>query len=228
MRADWVYRGGKYLLAGDIVNDEEERESGTYYAPFTLASSSSGVPSEGATAQVLYDSEEYMGSRYAPGQVPASGQWNNYAINAQARPDAVEGGPLIHAVDVNFHVFNSTWATGWVLYLGVRVIVAQQDPLTGLALLDPAYSMWQDVAGLTAQPATWANGRDNCWEDRITKVFRTSDGGQLAFYYKARPRFKRRLKADEGLFLYFETHPSSGDIGLINPFCRTLVTDTRR
>lgn len=226
-RADWVYRGTKFWLGGNLLQDEEDAESGTYYAPFTLNHADPGEPSTGATAQVLYDSAAYMGGRYGSEFRVASAEYQAFAINPEARPEGARGGALIHGVDVNIHLFNSTWSENQRIFMGMRIITCLQDRTTGRALLEPAYSMWQDVLGLNGQPATWANGRQNCWEDRLTIVRRSGDGGEYAMMYKKRVRFKRRLEEDEGLFLYLELHPSSNDIGLINPFCRTLVTDNR-
>lgn len=227
MRADWVYRGNKFLLGGDVSINEEEAQSGTYYAPFALPVATPGNPYVGATGQVLYDSGNYMGGRYGQDREPATGEPRLYGINPEARPDSPMNGPLIHGCDLHIHIYNSSWVGMSRLYLGLRIIVAEQDPESGQALLHAAYSMWQDVGGLNAQPAVWANGRQNCWEDRITRVFRSSDGEDLSLMYSRRVRFKRRLEANEGLFLYFETHPSGNAVGLINPFCRTLVSDTR-
>jgi len=88
--------------------------------------------------------------------------------------------------------------------------------------------MWQNFGGVqSTEPATYANGRQNCWEARIFRTRKTTDVA-LDTVFNFRPRFKRRLDADEGLFLFMELHPNSLEANLINPWCRTLVTDTTR
>lgn len=225
MQADWVYRGNKFLLSGDLSLEEEPNFSGTYYAPFTMLGAAPGVPSP--TGQVLYDSADYMGGRYGQDRDPASGEPRAYAIPPVARPDRTFGGALIHAVDLQMHLFLSAWASPQNLYLGWRIVVCEQDTETGQMLVHPQYSMWQDMGGLNAQPATWANGRQNCAEGRIIKTYGGNDGVSISIWYTRFLRFKRRLQANEGLFLYLELHPNSVAVGLINPFCRTLVTDAR-
>lgn len=222
-QADWVYRGNKFLLSGDLTVEEEENLSGTYYSPFQMV-----VGLAGRTAQVLYDSAAYMGGRYGQGRETASGLQMSYAIPPSARPDTPLGGALIHAVDmtVNFLLLGSTWVAGAKFYMGWRIICAEQDPETGQLLLHPSYSMWQDVGGLNAQPSTWANGRQNCAEGRIWRDFNNTNDTNINMVVSKFLRFKRRLAENEGLFLYLELHPNSV-ISAVFPWCRTLVTDTR-
>lgn len=223
MQADWVYRGMKFRLGGDLGDEEEATPSGTYYSPFNMTAGQGGQ-----TAQVLYDSAAYMGGRYGQGIDPASGDPMAYAINPQARPDTPLGGALIHGVDMTLNLWiNAGWVTTAHVYLGWRIVVAEQDPYTGQMLIHPLYSMWVDMAGLNAQPAVWANGRQNCAEGRLWRDFNQNADVQPNFVIERRLRFKRRLQEDEALFLYLELHPSSLGLTLVNPWCRTLVTDTR-
>jgi len=228
-KADWVYRGNKYNISED-ASEVESPESGTYYAPINLA-----VGSDGATAQVLYDSSDYIGGRYGIARSVSSGADIAFGVGAGARPDSHVKGPLIHGCEIGVyvHVGPSAWTGTVFYYLALRVIVARQDPITGQAILDPGYAMWQDYtgAGLTTQPSEYANGRENCWERRIFKSRRTTDVEVDDFYHHSFVRARRRLASHEGLFLYMELHPAG--LGLsgsnfINLWCRTLVTDHDR
>lgn len=217
MRADWVYRGDQYRL--DDPSSVEPAFSGSYYSPITLAVGSS-------TAQVLYDSNDYIGSRYGGVQV-IGGANRRMSVGSEARPDRAMGGPLIHGVDVhaNVRVNDSAWTTNLTMYLAMRIVVAEQDPETGRMVADVNYSMWSNISGFqSGEPAVWANGRQNCWETRIVRSRRTTDVA-LDMFIDRRVRFKRRLDSQEGLFLYLETHTASVNLNLVNLWCRTLVTD---
>lgn len=226
-KADWVYRPNKWSNV-DLGN-EEAFQSGTYY---TVMNVTTGA--EGATAQVLYDSASSMGWRQSPDLDIASGQPQQFTISPSARPDSAMRGPLIHGCEIGVyvHVEPSVWSGNIFYYMGLRIIVARQDPDTGLALLEPGYSMWQNQVGdAMGEPAMFANGRENCWERRIFKNRKTNETAVDDFWHHRFLPFKRRLNAHEGLFLYMELHPNG--LGLtgnnyVSLWCRTLVTDTNR
>lgn len=210
--ADWVYRGNRFLQSDYSAG--EANPSGTYGSVFTLNSGAANV-----TAQVLYDSDATMRTY---GVIdPATATWMD--IDAAARPQGSDRGALIHGVDVHFNYRPATWAIGSILMVGWRIIIATQDPDSGQAQIDTAYSMFTNVTGDAAGTITrFANGRQNCAEGRRIDAF--SDNGQY-FTVRRYCKFKRRLQADEGLFLFLEGSTQSVNIGQLNTYCRTLVTD---
>jgi len=212
-RADWVYRPQRWLQSD--YSSGEANPSGTYDCAISMSSGSAN-----ATAQVLYDSDNTVRSY---GVIdPATATWMD--LDAAARPQGADSGALIHGVDVDFHFRPSTWALGSSIRLGWRVVVADQDADTGQAQLDVSYSMWDNILGVaTGEPARFANGRQNCGEGRYVRSF---DSNAQIFDVKRYIRCKRRLQAQEGLFLYIETTSDSVNLSYINLFCRTLVTDS--
>lgn len=218
-RADWVYRGYKFML--DEQGTQETLLSGTYYNPISMAAGDQ-------TGQVLYDSTNYINSRRASDLDSVSGSPVWMAVPAPARPDQVGRGPLIHGVELGIYgrVEDAFWSGNAVCYLGWRIVVAPQDPTTGRMFIDPGYSMWQNFTGFeTGEPVFWANGRSNCAEGRFFRTRKTTDVRMEFFIHRPFIRFKRRLNADEGLYLYLEVHPNSTGISPVNLWCRTLVTD---
>lgn len=238
MRADWVYRSRKYFLDDNPFEDENENVgvvhneqsfSGSYYNPINVAPGS-----ENATAQVLYDSTAYTGSRIALDLEETGGNPYRMNIGAEARPDMNKRGALIHGCEIGvyMHAENTTWTNVAFVALGLRIIVAPQD-WDGRAQLDPGYAMWQpfSTGGQPFEPSVYANGRGNCWEQRFFRIRKTDDTSYDGFIHHRFVRFKRRLEQNEGLFLYIELHPNSVSFmgnNFLNLWCRTLVTDHNR
>lgn len=221
--ADWVYRG--FLFELEDPTQQEPFLSGTYYNPMSLVSGQAG-----AAALVLVDSHNYAQSRFGQAS-DGAGTPLQYKIAAPAFPDEQGVGPLIHAVDFNCHLYQSTasWYGASRLHIGFRIIVAKQDQETGAAMMHPQYSMWtNNIGNQSGDPSYFANGRQNCWEMRRSYTPRTvaTNANPLATWMKAFVRFKRRLAIDEGLFLWVEAHDDTtpSTIDLLNPWCRTLIS----
>lgn len=221
LASDWVYRG----FLWDLVNptDQEPFLSGTYYSPIQIAAGQAG-----ATALVLVDSHARKEARVVQGQ-DASGVDLRFAVGAPATPQQPSRGPLIRGVDMHCHLFQAN--TGWFgtaeIHLGLRIVVAVQDPETGAMLQHPDYGMWTNVGGTQATGIDYfADGRQNCWEERFhyaPRIGTSTNTVPLVTAIKRKIRFRRRLDDNEGLFLWCELHPSSLNLQLFNPFCRTLV-----
>jgi len=233
-KVDWVYRARKYTLAEEWdtgTPDPQNNEtvmSGTYYNPINLSAGS-----EGATAQVLYDSKEYINQKLAVDLNPLTGLPARFVVGPEARPDDHSRGALIHGCEIGIYMFiqGSSWVTTGAVHLGWRIIVARQDRADGRALLDPGYGMWQPSGGggdETSEPAVFANGRLNCYEERFFRPRRSDDTQMNYMIHRRFIPFKRRLDPSEGLFLYLELHPNSNAFtsnNFVNLWCRTLVTD---
>lgn len=236
MKADWVYRPRKYFLddyaassAGGTVGPltvEDNGFSGTYYNLINLSSGAAN-----ATAQVLYDSSRYTSGRVGM-DIGQDTQPHRYLVPSEARPDMNRRGALIHGCEIGVYVHvGSQWLSASHIFLGLRIIVATQD-YDGRAQLDPGYNMFQaSSGGEMFEPAVFANGRSNCWEQRFFRTRKTEDTELDLFIHHRFIPFKRRLEWDEGLFLYIEGHPNSLSLegnDFINLWCRTLVTDHNR
>lgn len=218
-----MYRSYKWESRDPTV--QEPFLSGTYYNPVQITAGY-----EGANALVLVDSHEYSSARHAL-DYNAAGTLIRYVLGTPATPESPAKGVLVKAVDVNCHIYQpgTAWFGTAILHLGMRIVVAAQDPETGAMLQQPFYSMWENAGGDQATgPDMWANGRQNCWEFRKSYIPMSAGNANtpaLATWVRARARFRRRLEANEALFLWVELHPSSnpGTLNLFNPFCRTLV-----
>jgi len=212
--ADWVYRGQRWLQSDPTTG--EANPSGSYGVTISL---SAGTPN--VTAQVLYDADNTQRNY---GLIdPATGTWLD--VDSASRPVGSDRGALIHGVDVWFSYRPSTWAVGNRLELGWRVVVADQDPDSGQAQISTSYSMFDNITNdATGQITQYANGRQNCGEGRRFDAF--SDNGQR-FTVRRYCKFKRRLMAQEGLFIWLETTNASVNIAQLDLFCRTLVTDSQ-
>lgn len=209
-RADWVYRDNRWLQQDPT--QPEPTSSGTYGPSIAL-------PVSTLTGQVLYDSTMVTERKY--GSVdPATGTYLD--IEAASRPESNMRGALIHGVEVNLCWRPSTWALGSLVWLGCRIVVADQDAYTGQAQLDVNYSLWTGGGDAQTTIARFANGRQNCHERRVFEQFNENSTRMDVRYYA---RFKRRLQPQEGLFLLLETHPLSVNLTSLNMYCRTLVTD---
>jgi len=228
---DWVYRHDRFYAVtgvessdGISVDQEEFVQSGTYGTALGT------VTNDERLALVLVDSaRNARDAALASAVTPASGTVELNFINPAASPDKSERGYLIHGVDVHVYMFQdtSTWSSTAHNYMACRVIIAEQDPFTGQALLHTNYHMWTEVAGidsLTSNVAEYANGRQNCWETRVYNDRNQTNEQVSTTVIRARPRFKRRLNYEEGLFLYLEPHPNNTSIDVLNTWCRTLVS----
>lgn len=208
VRPDWVYRanlttGASPLNASDVL--------GTY--DFGVKAISTGA----SNAQVLwlYDSRNRMGSNVLRQSSTTFGY-----LAGSARAEGTR--PKVHAVEGLIYVEPSTWAAGNLMAMGFRIGAYEQDPYTGLASLDPDYTMW-NTSATQPQAAFYANDRSfNMWESRNFKSF--GDNGSI-MVVRVRARLNWSLSANFGLGLYVE-----GELTSVNCryqcWLRTLVTDS--
>jgi len=233
---DWVYRSDRYVVGANEQGDEEipldvleQVSSGTYGTVITAVVNSERL------ALVLVDSQRNMRDAALGSQVGQFGTSSLVLTNPAANPDTAKDGPGIHGVDVEVYMYGTVgqWSGQAAYYTGMRIIIAEQDPFSGRAMLHTNYEMWALSQGgldtLNSNPAEYANGRQNCWEHRHYHDRRDDASNTAgASVYRARPRFRRRLNYEEGLFLYLENHPNSVDLEFIQVFCRTLVSPPTR
>lgn len=203
-KADWVYRSDAYRSDGGSDDD------GTYDRnPVTIATGISA-----SDALVLYDSKRYMsqglrGSTYVP----------TYYLPSAARSEGQR--PRILRTQGHLRLTTSVWAVGSLLSFGFRIAVFEQDMLTGAALADANYGMFQ--GGGNTQAADWANHRrQNLFERRFYRAFSSDIPNVWNVFFNVPLRV--RLDAGEGLFLYLETDASAVST-IVTTWCRTLVVD---
>lgn len=204
---DWVYRGREYNLETGVVM---ATATGTY-SSIQLGIS---VGEANALTQVLVDSHNYM---------TRPGGWDAAAGVTKITPNAARQqveSLAIRGVDVRIAWQPSAWAVNNVAWCAWRVIIAEQDMATGAAILDAQYSMFGAPTGVPNDDiVSFANGRQNVAEGYLYRGF--GDNG-AAWQQQRMVRTKRRLEANEGLFLYLEADQSSVNMRAYLR-CRTLV-----
>jgi len=228
---DWVYRGDSWAMV--VGGDHVDSVSGSTEGPFsdgTYGSVVNSVLNDERLGLVLIDSDRHRQITLGSTVTPSTGTVDMVMRNPAANPESPKDGPLVHGSDIEIYMYLGTdvWSTSPpTVYLGLRIIIAEQDPYDGTPMVHTNYHMWGQVGGLdsvNSNPAEYANGRQNCWESRWYHERKQTNVQIGSSVFRARPRFKRRLAYDEGLFLYIEPHPNSETIGFIQTFCRSLVT----
>lgn len=202
-KADWVYRANVRAAAPLVGADA----LGTYEP--AVRNINSGH--QEGNAIVLYDSHNYVAGAVrtpsALGVLPNAGR----AEGSKATALRVEG---------QMYLEPSTWAVGNIMAAGMRIFVAEQDIASGLCLLDPDYSMWENT--VTTQPADFANNyRMNMREVRFFQGFDTND---VLWSIRFGWRGRMRLQANEALWLWLELEGTSVN-GRYQSWFRTLIQD---
>lgn len=201
---DWVYRPNSVASAAPLNSVDG---LGTY--EFAVRSLTTGQ----ASAQVLWlvDAED-RDTMIARTSSAASG-----FLSAAAKPSTARRKTLM--VEGQMYFEPSTWALGNVLAVGMRIIVCEQDVLTGLGSLDADYTMWNPTT-VGQQAAFFANDRQlNLAERRMWWGF--SDNGQV-MQARFRLRVPWTLQPHHGLGLYLESPTTSVNLRY-QTWLRTLV-----
>lgn len=128
---------------------------------------------------------------------------------------------MVHAVDCWLFVTPQTWVAGNTVAFGARVLKAEMDPPTQLALFDPDYTMWS-LTPAGSEAVHWADDGGILVERRFAQDF-TSDAPSWNIRIKRRFPFPVRLANDEALFLYLEM--LTGTVGVrVRTFSRALMS----
>lgn len=205
--ADWVYRPHIRDEAGVLIEG-----LGSYEATFSTLT----VGANNAQVRILYDSFNYRSMQL----VDTAGI--NFPQGYLGPSAKAEGrNPLIRRVEAFITYQPTSWSVGDQLHIGFRFGIFEQDPTSGLVLLDPAYTLMNPSASTLANPAVFANSRTWQFEKRIKRAFASNDA---RFESSFRIRVNRLLKPHECYALYVE-----GQVGHVNTsmqyWCRTLVSD---
>lgn len=205
-KADWVYRPDARATGGSAEADT----LGTYEPIIkTLAS---GI--ESVQVPVLYDSRDHMTSTIR-GSITTSADLATSA-RAEGRRAKILGYEGI------MYVEPTQWAIGNLIALGVRVKKCTQDTLTGLAVVDPAESMWQFDVPSQQGPWTFANGYPFFVEER--RVHYGFSDNQVFTVLRFRRKCRVSLAPNEMFAMWLELEPTSVNVR-IQLWMRTLVSD---
>lgn len=210
-RGDWVYRGREY----DDDGGPPDLNSGPSYE---WAERSLGVGQPNGSLVILYDSQNYLTQSVAR---DAAG--NDYSLPMAAR--AAQRRPLLHEVEGIITYRPSNWAIGSLMLWGWRLIVAEQDPEDGAALLDANYTMFDPAAGSSPNEGldTWANETRMLEEHRYWHSF--GDNGQ-SWTARVRWQGKWRLQTHHALFLFMQAQGGASYTGpIFRTYLRTRVSD---
>ena len=179
-RGDWVYRGREY----DDDGGPPDLNSGPSYE---WAERSLGVGQPNGSLVILYDSQNYLTQSVAR---DAAG--NDYSLPMAAR--AAQRRPLLHEVEGIITYRPSNWAIGSLMLWGWRLIVAEQDPEDGAALLDANYTMFDPAAGSSPnEDSTRGRTRRACSRSIATgtRSATTDRAGQLESVGRASGVYRR-------------------------------------
>lgn len=200
---DWVFRPNILDEAGGLVE-----ALGTYEP----AGKNLTAGFANAKGSILYDSHNRRQSLFLAGTV----------MEVMGAPGRAEGrGARIHRVMGTINVSPTTWTVGSRFDIGFRFGVFEQDPSSGLILVDANYNMWNAGAAKTDQPAFWANNRQ--WQHERRDIQTFSDNG-VSFVYRFNFPVKRTLKPHECYAVYVETVTGSATVNLWY-WLRSFVSD---
>lgn len=208
-RADWVYRPNIYDTAGAAIDS-----NGTYVPG---ASVLVGVGVALANANVLYDSANYIQANATmAGNAPR-------VFPSWGRGEGVKA--RVHYTIGQLTWTPSTWVLGSNFFPAARIVILEQDVLTGNVIVDPTYTLWAEPTAMAISPARWANDGKWFWEKHELLSF-SSGNEKRRFRWTFNVPIKRTLKPNECLALWYELATGS-EAGALNMICRTLVTDER-
>jgi len=199
-KADWVYRPDAFVEGGD------PDELGTYDSSLRTVVSGQA----GRAAFCLYDSQNVQLQRMT-----------SVAANYLRKTGRAEGrAPLMLRVQGHMYLEPTIWAVGNIIAQGFRILIEEQDPVTGLMIQNSSYSMWAGVAG--SHPAMFANEKNYMYDARIYKVFNLNSDSHRD--WRIDVRMRRRLQPHQALWLYTEGESTGVNVRL-QMYLRTLVVD---
>lgn len=212
-RADWVYRPSLYIDdegAVQLVN------LGSYLGDRQVGLTP-GI--NGVQTLILYDGTDFL-AESTRASISQTGIQQGVLTRA-ARAEGKEATVL--AVQGSIRVVPNGWAAGTRFDLGFRLGWFEQDDLSGLASVDPDYTMWDTGATTFETPAVMADQKTaNIRTWRIHRGFNDTEGTiQVNIFWKGR---RRSPSSKHGLMLWCETAPGSLTLNLM-PNLRTLVVD---
>lgn len=212
-KTDWVYRSNMYGLGGGATPLQQVDIQGTYEW------SVRGLTAGYGTSQVLWlvdaQDREWSIAPYSATGVAATMQ------SKAAKPAARRTKCLF--VEGHIYFEPTTWAVGNLMAVGARIVAMEQDILTGFAVLDADYTMWNNgMAGPgRGAAAIYANDRQlNMWEKRMYKAFTSNNEALMVMHIRARLNWA--LQPHHGLGILLEAESTSVNLRY-QTWLRTLV-----
>lgn len=203
---DWVFRPNLYDNTGGLVDGNGS------YVPGASVAVTAGVA--GGNAVVLYDSANYR--HYSTPRT-------SIVVPMPSWARAEGGRPYIHRVRGQLIWTPSSWALGDAVFAGARIVILEQDTVSGNVIVDPAYSMWAAATNLSFDATRFANDRNWFWERREFIDF-AAGGQRLRHHWLVGASVRRRLQPHQCLALWYETAVGSVNSSL-NIVCSSLVSD---
>ena len=210
-RGDWVSRSG--------VRRRRRTSRPQLGSSYEWAERSLGVGQPNGSLVILYDSQNY----YLTQSVARDAAGNDYSLPMAAR--AAQRRPCSTKWRASLPTDRPTGRSAvWMLW-GWRLIVAEQDPEDGAALLDANYTMFDPAAGSSPNEGldTWANETRMLEEHRYWHSF--GDNGQ-SWTARVRWQGKWRLQTHHALFLFMQAQGGASYTGpIFRTYLRTRVSD---
>jgi len=150
------------------------------------------------------------------GNAPTLTSWAGIPEGGRQRCFGLDGGIVLRP---------NTWNVGNAMQVGMRIIVADQDPFDLSSFLTPGYSMWVDSATTGESVATSANqghfGEQFFIKDNLAGTAVTSSG---SWWIPIKRKFPRGITLRDGtaLFLYMESVSGSVTCN-VRPRMRALM-----
>lgn len=133
----------------------------------------------------------------------------------------------LHAFQGTYICTPDTWSTVSVFNICMRLIVLEQDALTGAAILPSAfYSTWIESPATGNPTAKWANEARVLHEWRFGKSFDSATTSPQWYFYLW-CRMKWRLRPEDGLFLLLEGPTGNSINTRYRLFSRVLMSGDR-
>lgn len=209
-RKDWVYRGLEYNITSNAALVAQVAS----YCPLDRNSGFYTLQVATPVGVVLYDCYDYM---------TESTRVNVGKLGSEARMDSNKK-TTIHGVDVDLFLQPTSWTVGNDFVICARIVICEQDLLTGGLALPTNYILLGGGA-IAQEPSVYANGWGNLKDAYLREAFAT-ENDMSRFRMRFRWRGRRTLPAHLCLGLYIESGgPALGETSFrLTPRCRTLVS----
>lgn len=212
-RFDWVYRGYEYDPAGDRSTSPPPSWSTNEMTIVT------GVPT--SEALVLYDSQQHMSQQMQLRSALGAFMTLPKAARSEGRQ------PLVKRVEGELLTRPSAWAVGNLILWAWAIMIAEQDPETGLILLPTTWSLLDAAAGLPFQDTSIARNERTILASGVHWRAFNSNSTSWTLKPSWSSERGRLLAPEQGLFLFLEASSRSVSYSnmVVCPRMRSLIAD---
>lgn len=202
LRPDWVYNNLSYTTVPEDLQAGQTNALGIQL-----------VNSENVMRAVQFGQVEFL-------NLASANSATSEVVGSWERPEGRR--TTVHAFEAYLQYVPSTWTLGTTHVIGARLVVFEQDAITGQAIVPAGYSMWTQNPALGSGLGRWANEKRCIHEWRWTNSFNSQVASPI-FHQQLRWKFKWRLRPEEALFLYLEQQSGAASCR-ITTLCRTLLS----